>query len=125
MILNIDHLVLTVKDIQKTLYFYTEVLGMNEITFGGNRKALLFGNQKINLHEEGAEIYPHANTPKPGSSDLCFISDIPIQRFIEHLKNKNIHIIEGPVERTGAVSRIMSVYFRDPDMNLIEVANKF
>ena len=123
MISHLDHLVLTVEDIQRTLDFYTNVLGMKEITFGKNRKALLFGNQKINCHQVGSEIHPHANIPKPGSSDLCFISDIPLHQFIEHLKKQNIDILDGPVERTGATSKLLSVYFRDPDKNLIEVSN--
>ena len=124
MISHLDHLVLTVSDIQKSIDFYISVLGMTEVTFGENRKALRFGNQKINLHQIGSEIEPCANSPKPGSSDLCFISKIPVQEFIQHLKNNNINIIDGPVERTGAVYRLLSVYFRDPDKNLIEVATK-
>ncbi len=123
MISHLDHLVLTVEDIQKTLSFYTKVLGMKEITFGENRKALQFGDQKINLHQTGLEIKPHANSPQPGSSDFCFILTIPLQQFIEHLKKQNINIIDGPVERTGSTSKLLSVYFRDPDKNLIEVSN--
>ena len=123
MISHLDHLVLTVKDIQKTLNFYTQILGMKEITFGKNRKALLFGNQKINVHQVGSELTPHADSPQPGSADVCFISDVPIQEFIQHLKTQKVSIIDGPVERTGAVSKLVSVYFRDPANNLIEVSN--
>ncbi len=122
MISHLDHLVLTVKNIQHTLDFYTKVLGMKTISFGDNRRALRFGNQKINLHEAGSEISPHANSPQPGSADLCFILDVPLEEFIKHLEVCSVTIIEGPVERTGAVSTVMSVYFRDPDKNLIETS---
>jgi len=124
MISHLDHLVLTVSDIQESIDFYTSVLGMTEIAFGDNRKAVQFGNQKINLHQIGLEVKPHANSPQPGSSDLCFITTVPIQQFMEHLKRYDICIIDGPVERTGAKSKLVSVYFRDPDKNLIEVANQ-
>ncbi len=123
-ILRLDHLVLTVADIRATCTFYTSVLGMEEITFGTGRKALLFGNQKINLHEQGKAIDPKAEWPTPGSADLCFISDTPVEEVLEMLKAKNIAILEGGiVARTGAMGNIRSVYFRDPDLNLIEVSN--
>lgn len=120
---NIDHLVLTVADIEKTVAFYTQVLGFEEVTFGDNRKALTFGNQKINLHQKGKEFEPKAEHPTSGSADLCFISTTDIYDVLEELKQKNIEIIEGIVNRTGALGKIKSVYFRDPDLNLIEVSN--
>lgn len=120
---RLDHLVLTVKDIPTTCEFYSNVLGMDVITFGADRKALVFGSQKINLHERGNEFEPKAHHPKPGSADLCFITKTPLADVIEHLHRHRVEIIEGPVKRTGVVGQILSVYFRDPDMNLIEVSN--
>jgi len=124
MISSLDHLVLTVADISRTVTFYTTVLKMKEITFGDNRKALVFGNQKINLHQKDFEFKPHAESPTMGSSDLCFISEVSLNILISELKQNNVEIIEGPVERTGAMFKILSVYFRDPDGNLIEVSTK-
>lgn len=122
---RLDHLVLTVSDIAVTCDFYTSVLGMELITFGDNRKALRFGHQKINLHEKGKEIDPKATTPLPGSADLCFIADTPVETVMEELQHKKIPILEGGiVTRTGANGRIRSVYFRDPDGNLLEVSNE-
>jgi len=120
---RLDHFVLTVKDITATCAFYTQVLGVQEVTFGAGRKALQFGNQKINLHESGHEFEPKAQNPTPGSADMCFITSIPIMEVVQHLQNCGVEIIEGPVERTGATGRIISIYFRDPDDNLIEVSN--
>ncbi|HAO06240.1 MAG TPA: VOC family virulence protein [Chryseobacterium sp.] len=120
---NIDHLVLTVADIEKTVDFYTSILGFEVVTFGENRKALTFGNQKINLHQKGKEFEPKAEYPTCGSADLCFISETNIHEVLQELKEKNIEIIEGIVERTGALGKIQSVYFRDPDLNLIEISN--
>jgi catechol 2,3-dioxygenase-like lactoylglutathione lyase family enzyme len=120
---RIDHLVLTVKDVDATCQFYSTVLAMEVITFGAGRKALAFGSQKINLHEQGKEFEPKAHQPTPGSADLCFIATTPLTQVIEHLHQHHVEIIEGPVQRTGAVGKIESVYFRDPDLNLIEVAN--
>ncbi|WBX97543.1 VOC family protein [Chryseobacterium gambrini] len=120
---NIDHLVLTVTDIEKTVDFYTSILGFEVVTFGENRKALTFGNQKINLHQKGKEFEPKAEHPTCGSADLCFISETDIHEVLKELKEKNIEIIEGIVERTGALGKIQSVYFRDPDLNLIEVSS--
>jgi catechol 2,3-dioxygenase-like lactoylglutathione lyase family enzyme len=120
---RLDHLVLTVKDIEKTCSFYSTVLGMEVVTFGGGRKALQFGMQKINLHEMGKEFEPKANSPAPGSADLCFIADDPLHSVIDHLNRMGIEIVEGPVERTGALGKILSVYIRDPDLNLIEISN--
>ena len=121
---SLDHLVLTVKDIDATASFYSKVLGMDIITFGGGRKALSFGAQKINLHQHRKELGPKAQQPTPGSADLCFITSVPIPEVIRHLASCNIAVIEGPVQRTGATGPILSVYFRDPDMNLIEVSNR-
>lgn len=122
---NIDHLVLTVADIDKTIDFYTNILGFEVVTFGDNRKALTFGNQKINLHKKGEEFEPKAENPTTGSADLCFISETDVDDVLEELKHKNIEIIEGVVERTGALGKIKSLYFRDPDLNLIEISNYF
>lgn len=119
---NIDHIVLTVADIEKTITFYTQILGFEVVNFGDNRKALTFGNQKINLHQKGNEFEPKAEYPTSGSADLCFISSTDIHDVLEELKQKNIEIIEGIVDRTGALGKIKSVYFRDPDLNLIEVS---
>jgi catechol 2,3-dioxygenase-like lactoylglutathione lyase family enzyme len=120
---RLDHLVLTVRDAQRSIHFYTNVLGMSEVTFGTGRKALSFGQQKINLHELGREVDPKAAKPTPGSADLCFISDTPMDTILAELRGHDIEIVQGPVERTGAMGPITSVYFRDPDQNLIEVSN--
>lgn len=122
---NIDHIVLTVADIDKTVEFYTHIMGFEEVTFGDNRKALIFGNQKINLHQKGHEFEPKAEFPTSGSADLCFIAETDIHDIFEELKQKNVEIIEGIVDRTGAVGKIKSVYFRDLDQNLIEVSNYY
>jgi len=119
---SLDHLVLTVHDIEASCAFYARVLGMEVVTFGAGRKALAFGSQKINLHQQGNEFEPKAEQPTPGSADLCFITDVPLVEFIEHLHTFSVPILEGPVSRTGAVGPIESVYFRDPDANLIEVS---
>jgi len=119
----IDHLVLTVEDIDVTINFYTSILGFDVVTFGDNRKALVFGNQKINLHQKGKEIEPKAEHPTPGSADLCFIAKTKIEEVLQELKEKNVTVIEGIVDRTGASGKIRSIYFRDPDLNLIEVSN--
>ena len=124
MIINrIDHLVLTVRSISESVQFYESVMGMQRIEFAEGRVALSFGNQKINLHELGNEFEPKAGNVQNGSADLCFIIDTPIAEAIKELQNNNVEIIEGPVKRTGATGKIMSVYFRDPDNNLIEVSN--
>ncbi|WP_267531200.1 VOC family protein [Acinetobacter oleivorans] len=120
---HLDHLVLTVSNIETTCNFYQTVLGFEVITFKGDRKALQFGNQKINLHQQGKEFEPKALQPTPGSADLCFISETPISEVIAYLNQLNITIEEGPVERTGAMRPILSVYIRDPDQNLIEISN--
>ncbi|MDX8162541.1 VOC family protein [Acinetobacter pittii] len=120
---HLDHLVLTVSNIESTCHFYQTVLGFEIITFKDDRKALKFGNQKINLHQQGNEFEPKALQPTPGSADLCFISDTPISEVVAHLNQLNIQIEEGPIERTGAMHPILSVYIRDPDQNLIEISN--
>lgn len=119
---RIDHIVLTVRDITATARFYTQILGMREITFAGSRKALVFGNQKINLHKAGQEFEPKAHRPTPGAADLCLIATTSIPDIVTHLQKHGVEIIEGPVNRTGAQGPMTSVYFRDPDQNLIEVA---
>jgi catechol 2,3-dioxygenase-like lactoylglutathione lyase family enzyme len=120
---SIDHLVLTVRNIQVTCQFYHQVLGMEVITFGENRYALKFGEQKINLHQRGQEFEPKAGSPTAGSADLCLISSSPIEEVIEHLHDCNVSIILGPITRTGAKGKIASIYIRDPDQNLLEIAN--
>ena len=120
---HLDHLVLTVANLDKTIDFYTRVLGMSVVTFGQNRKALVYGSQKINLHELGKEFEPKARQVQAGSADLCFIAATPLPQVIEHLQAQRVDILEGPVERTGAVGKILSVYIRDPDGNLLEIAN--
>lgn len=120
---HLDHLVLTVADIDVTTDFYCRVLGMQAVTFGEGRKALAFGRQKINLHPAGGEFEPKAERPQPGSADLCFIVSTPLEEVIEHLAQQGVAIIEGPVRRTGATGPIRSVYLRDPDLNLIELSN--
>lgn len=119
---RLDHLVLTVKDIDATCGFYSRVLGMQVVTFGEGRKALSFGRQKINLHQVGHEFEPKAARPTAGSADLCFITPVPLPEVVAHLTSCGVDIIEGPVKRTGASGPIESVYFRDPDLNLIEVS---
>ena len=120
---SLDHLVLTVQDIPRAIKFYVEVLGMQEVTFGDNRKALTYGQQKINLHKFGKEFEPKAASPLPGSADLCFIIDGALEDFMEHLNYNNIEILQGPVARNGALGAIKSVYIRDPDQNLIELSS--
>ncbi|WP_235040568.1 VOC family protein [Vreelandella profundi] len=120
---RIDHLVLTVKNIDVTVQFYTSVMGMKEIEFGEGRKALSFGQQKINLHQLGNEFESKALNVKASSESLCFIIDTPITEAIKDIESKGVKVIEGPVSRTGALGTIHSAYFRDPDANLIEVSN--
>lgn len=121
---SLDHLVLTVADVEVSLAFYTQILGMEAVTFAGGRKALAFGNQKINLHQAGREFEPKATRPTPGSADLCLLTTLPLDQVQAHLAAHGVPVIEGPVRRTGATGPILSVYFRDPDGNLIEVANR-
>ena len=118
----LDHLVLTVADIPRSVDFYTRVLGMEEITFGEGRKALRFGQQKINLHPLGAEVLPNAARATAGSADLCLLTDTPLPQVLAELKTHGIEAISGIVSRTGAVGTIESVYLRDPDGNLLEIS---
>jgi catechol 2,3-dioxygenase-like lactoylglutathione lyase family enzyme len=124
-ILRLDHLVLTVTDLDVTCDFYRQVLGMEDMRFssgGVTRRALTFGEQKINLHQAGAEFEPKATHPVPGSADLCLIVEESVEQVVTHLQDNGVTLEEGPVQRTGASGPIMSVYFRDPDGNLIEVS---
>ena len=120
---RLDHLVLTVADIDASCAFYQRVLGIQVVTFGQGRKALAFGQQKINLHRLGAEFEPKALRPTPGSADLCLIVSSPLVEVMAHLQRCDVAIEEGPVPRTGATGPLLSVYIRDPDRNLIELAN--
>jgi catechol 2,3-dioxygenase-like lactoylglutathione lyase family enzyme len=120
---RIDHLVLTVEDLDRTIAFYVDVLGMTEATFGSGRKSLLFGSSKINLHQRGREFEPKAATPTPGSADVCLIVDDSLEWVVSELAAIGIAVEEGPVPRTGARGPITSVYIRDPDGNLIELSN--
>jgi catechol 2,3-dioxygenase-like lactoylglutathione lyase family enzyme len=122
MIDHLDHLVLTTSDEAACVRFYVALLGMQLETFGAGRKAFRFGNQKINLHIKGHEFEPKAQWPTPGSLDLCFIASIPLDEVIARLAALEVPIVEGPVMRTGATSKIRSVYLRDPDRNLIEIS---
>jgi catechol 2,3-dioxygenase-like lactoylglutathione lyase family enzyme len=123
MIRSLDHLVLTVRDLDATVRFYVDGLGMELRAFDGGRHALHFGGQKINLHLAGQEFEPKAARPVPGSADLCFLSDRPVEEILRHLQDLGGTLVAGPVARTGACGPLLSVYFRDPDGNLIEIAN--
>ena len=120
---RLDHLVLTVSNIEKTVSFYEKVLGMKRIEFGEGRLALIFGNQKINLHQLGNEFEPKAGNVRSGSADLCFILNTSLDEAKAHIEDCGVEIIDGPIKRTGATGGITSLYFRDPDKNLIEVSN--
>lgn len=121
-IVSIDHLVLTVNSIEKTVRFYESVLGAKKEVFGEGRVALMFGDQKINLHEVGNEFDPKANNPMPGSGDLCFVTTSSLEDAMVHVKGQGVPILEGPVRRTSALGPVNSFYVRDPDGNLVEVA---
>ncbi|QJR09940.1 Virulence protein [Usitatibacter rugosus] len=120
---RIDHIVLTCHDVERTVAFYQQVLGMEPVTFAGGRRGLAFGRQKFNLHQAGREFEPKALKPGPGAIDLCLITLTPLADVQAHLKAQGVAIIMGPVEKTGATGPIQSVYFRDPDGNLVEVSN--
>lgn len=120
---HIDHVVFTVVDIDATIEFYRRVLDLEAVTFGDGRRALQFGSNKINLHQAGREFEPHAARPVPGSVDLCLVTSSPLDKVIAHLEAVGVPIELGPVHRTGAAGPILSVYFRDPDGNLIEIAS--
>jgi len=119
---SIDHVVLTVADVEATCAFYARVLGMDVVTFGAGRRALAFGAQKINLHAVGAELEPRAPNAMPGTGDLCLVTRTPMPQVLAHLATCGVEVLQGPVVRTGARGPILSVYFRDPDGNLIEVS---
>ena len=119
---RIDHIVLTVADIEATCRFYSQVLGMEIVTFGEGRKALKFGQQKINLHQAGREFEPKASSPTVGSADLCLIVQRNLEAVVSHLYTKGVAIIEGPVKRTGSMGELESIYIRDPDQNLLELS---
>jgi catechol 2,3-dioxygenase-like lactoylglutathione lyase family enzyme len=121
---RLDHLVLTVASIDRTVRFYTAVLGMTEVVFGEGRRALAFGDQKLNLHQAGHEYEPKAARPTPGSADLCFLTDADPAAVGAWLRARGVAVEEGPVSRTGAVGPITSFYFRDPDGNLVELATQ-
>ncbi|WEV50177.1 VOC family protein (plasmid) [Acinetobacter sp. ESL0695] len=120
---HLDHLVLTVEDINKACDFYNQILNFEIVSFGSDRKALKFGKQKINLHQAGKEFEPKAEHPTKGSADLCFIAETSLDLIVKQLNDLNIHIENGPIQRTGARGNIMSVYIRDLDRNLIEISN--
>jgi catechol 2,3-dioxygenase-like lactoylglutathione lyase family enzyme len=120
----LDHIVLNVRDVAATCDWYRSVLGMEVITFGAERRALAFGSQKINLHTAGHEFEPKAGHPMPGSADLCFLTSVPLTEVQAHLVAIGVPIVEGPVSRTGAIGPLWSLYIRDPDGNLIEIANR-
>ena len=122
MIGRLDHLVLTTRQRESCIDFYTRVLGMRLDTFGQGRVAFRFGDQKINLHEAGREFEPKAERPTPGGLDLCFLADEPLDAVVRRLAAAGVRIELGPVPRTGATGPIRSVYVRDPDGNLVEIA---
>jgi catechol 2,3-dioxygenase-like lactoylglutathione lyase family enzyme len=127
MIDRVDHIVLTTRDLAGCVRFYTEVLGMKLEKFQTpteTRLALKFGSQKLNLHEWGREFTPRAHVAAPGTLDLCFIAAIPLEQVIAKLKAASVPILEGPVMKTGAVSKLRSVYVRDPDLNLVEISEQ-
>jgi catechol 2,3-dioxygenase-like lactoylglutathione lyase family enzyme len=119
---RLDHLVLTVADVEASVLFYRRVLGLKEVRSGDGRVALAFGSQKINLHPIGSAIEPRALRPTAGSADLCFVSSLSMKEILDHLRACEVPVACGPVARTGAIGPMMSVYLRDPDGNLIELA---
>lgn len=123
LIRSIDHFVLTCADVDATIDFYVRVLGMTAESFAGGRRAISFGSQKINLHQAGREFEPKARVATPGSGDFCLLSDVPVAEIAAHLAAEGVTIIEGPVAKTGAAGPLLSIYFRDPDGNLVEVSN--
>jgi catechol 2,3-dioxygenase-like lactoylglutathione lyase family enzyme len=121
---RIDHIVLTVADIGRTIAFYERVLGMTAVSFGDGRRALAFGDQKLNLHQAGREFEPKARRPMPGAIDVCFTTDVPLDEVAAHLRSCSVDIELGPVDKIGARRPLRSLYFRDPDGNLVEVSNE-
>ena len=121
---RIDHIVLTVADLERTIAFYERALGMKAVSFGEGRRGLAFGDQKLNLHQAGREFEPKARRPTPGAIDLCFTTDVPLEDVAAHLRRESIEIEHGPVDKVGARRALRSLYFRDPDGNLVEVSNE-
>ena len=121
---RIDHIVLTVADLERTIAFYERALGMKAVSFGEGRRGLAFGDQKLNLHQAGREFDPKARRPTPGAIDLCFTTDVPLGDVAAHLRRESIEIEHGPVDKVGARRALRSLYFRDPDGNLVEVSNE-
>jgi len=121
---RIDHVVITVADVERTLSFYQRVLGMTAVTFGEGRRALAFGDQKLNLHQAGREFEPKARRPTAGAVDICFTTSVPLHEVAAHLRAQSVAIELGPVDKIGARHALRSLYFRDPDGNLVEVSNE-
>ncbi len=119
---RIDHFVITAGDLEATARFYARVLGMEIVRYGAGRTALHFGRQKINLHQQGAEAQPNAPAAAPGAADICFIAEGPFESVLAHLAAEQIETVYGPIEQQGALGAMDSIYFRDPDGNLVEVA---
>lgn len=122
-LIRLDHVVVYATDIERTIEFYTSVLGMTHATFDDGYHALHFGEQKINLHDAAAPFHPHAIRPAPGAFDVCLLTDSPMAEVLEHLRAHAVTVVEGPCEQKGALGPMVSVYFRDPDGNLIEIAS--
>lgn len=120
---SLDHLVITAGDLHATIDFYTRVLGMAHVAFGDNLHAVHFGDQKFNIHDAATDVSPKAENIVPGSEDFCLISETPVSQVIRHLQACGVEIEDGPVTRSGAAGKLESVYFRDPDGNLVEVSN--
>ena len=120
---TLDHLVITASDLQATVEFYSRVLGMEHVEFGDGLHAMHFGDQKFNIHDRSTDVTPKATDIVPGSEDFCLLTDTPIEEVVAHLRGCDVPIIEGPVTRSGAAGMLNSVYFRDPDGNLVEVSN--
>ena len=121
---SIDHVVLTVRDVDATVSFYSHVLGMELAILPRGQKALRFGGQQIMLHRQGSDVAPKAQRPTPGSADLCFVTALSVGKVMQHLSSCGVAIVDGPVQRVGATGPILSVFVRDPDSNLIEIANR-
>lgn len=121
---RLDHLVLTVRSVEVTCAFYERVLGVEALSLPGGRRALRLGDQKVSLHEVGHELVPHALRPTPGSGDLCLVTRVPLEDAIAHVRSCGVDIVEGPVRRAGATGPLVSAYLRDPDGNLVELANE-
>ncbi len=129
MILSIDHIVITISDMKKTIHFYSDILGMEINQFYSKsdntyRKSLKFGKQKINLHEASNPYKPNAEVALPGTLDICFLTDEPLSHWIKIFNKNNVTIESGPILKTGAIGPIESIYVRDPDKNLIEISNQ-